>query len=206
MTAGAPGRGPIANRPARLQVRWPARGLGLAVLLAVAVAAGWLLHGSRTVTHTRTVQVPVAPATVYQDTQAGAVAAAEVTLSQADTACAPIPNCPPAAAYSLGFQGGGVWSLAYRMLSYGPKAATVDAWQLLVDSGTNGTGASGGSALVWGTTTMTVDWTGTRWEQRGVSTDSPFGGPTPPSNDTTGAASDAFASEMSAWTRFPGAP
>jgi hypothetical protein len=199
MTAGA--RGPVLDRPARLRVRWWARWLGLAALLAAAVAAGWLLHGS-----SRTIKVQAAPATVYQHTQAGAVAAAEVALTQADTACGPVPHCPPASAYSLGFDGGGQWSLGYRILSYTPSSATVDAWQVLVDSGTGGSGSPLASALSWGTTTMMIVWTGARWEQRGASTESPFGGPIPPPNDTTGNASYAFQSEISAWTRFPVSP
>jgi uncharacterized membrane protein YgcG len=204
MSAGA--RGPIANRPARVQVRWPARRLGLAVLLVVAVAAGWLLHGSRTVKRTVTVQVPTAPATVYQDTQAGAVAAAEVTLSQGATACLPSVHCPPAGDYPLGGESGDMWSLGYRIPSYTPRSATVTAWQVEVDSGTSGTGPSGGSSVSWGTTTLTVYWNGTRWEPRVAEQIAPFSGPTPPPNNTTGSASFAFQSAMSAWTRFPGAP
>ncbi len=203
MSAGA--RGPIANRPARVQVRWPARRLGLVVLLAVAVAAGWLLHGSRTVKRTVTVQVPTAPATVYQDTQAGAVAAAEVTLSQGATACLPGVRCPPADDYPLGGGGGDSWSLGYRILSYTPRSAVAEAWQVTIFAGTSGSGASGGSSVSWGTTKLTVYWNGSRWEPR-VAEQIALNGPTPPPNNTTGSASFAFQSEMSAWTRFPGAP
>ncbi len=204
MTARA--RGPVPNRPARAQVGWRTRGPGLAALIAVAVAAGWLLHGTRTVTRTRTVTVLAAPATVFQDTRAGAVAAAEVTLTQAATACVPNVHCPPADDYPLGGNSGDMWSLGYRFSSYTARSATLDVWQVEVDSGTSGSGPSGGSSLSWGTTTMTLYWNGSRWEPRVAELYSPFSGPTPPPNNTTGAASYAFASEMSAWTRFPGAP
>jgi hypothetical protein len=177
---------------------WPAA-LGALTALLVAGLIGWTIgnaggSGATTRTVTRTVTTAMTPPNVYQDTQAGAVAAAEANLVQAETSCVGGGRCQSPAAYSLGPDGGGLWSLAYRIKSYSPQHAVVEAWQLQVSAG-----GSAPSTLAWELADVPVSWTGSKWSQIGqvsqVAT-----GPTPPADQT------AFARAIAAFWRFPGAP
>ena len=72
----ATARGPIPNHPER-RITPPISGrtAGTIALALVAALIGWLAHRPGTKTVTRTIEAP--PATIYQHTQAGAVAAAQ---------------------------------------------------------------------------------------------------------------------------------
>jgi hypothetical protein len=196
----ATARGPIPNRPER-RITLPVSGrtAGTIALVLLAGLIGWLLHNPGTKTVARTVEQP--PATIYQHTQAGAVAAAQANLVQAETSCLPgYERCQSPAAYSLGPDGGGLWSLAYRIKSYTPATAVVEAWQVGMAAG-----GKGPSQLSWQLADVPVTWTGAKWREEGqVSTDP--SGPTPSPNQTSGPASDAFARAIASFWRFPGAP
>lgn len=193
--------GPIPNRPAR-GTAWLARGRTVATLILLVLAAliGWLVHSPGTKTVTRTIAPP--PATIYKHNQAGAVAAAEANLVQAETSCLKgYERCQSPSAYSLGPDGGGLWSLAYRVKSYSPTSAVIEAWQFGVDAG--GGGAS--SRLAWGLADVPVKWTGTEWRQEGQVSQT-ASGPTPPPDQTSGLRTQAFARTIASFWRFPGAP
>ena len=193
-------RGPIPNRPQR-GIALPVRGrtVGTIALALVSALIGWLAHSPGTKTVTHTIEQP--PATIYQHTQAGAVAAAEANLVHAETSCLQgFERCQSPAAYSLGPDGGGLWSLAYRIKAYTPATAVVEAWQVGVAAG-----GKGPSQLSWQLADVPLTWTGAKWREEGqVSTDP--SGPTPPPNQTSGPASDAFARAIASFWRFPGAP
>ena len=113
---------------------WPAA-LGALTALLVAGLIGWAIgnaggSGTTTRTVTHTVTTAMAPSSVYEHTPCGAVAAAEANLVQAETSCVGGGRCQSPAAYSLGPDGGGLWSLAYRIKSYTADHAVVEAWQL----------------------------------------------------------------------------
>lgn len=148
----------------------------------------------------RTVTTAITPPNVYQDTQAGAVAAAEANLVQAETSCVGGGPCQSPAAYSLGPDGGGLWSLAYRIKSYSTSRAVVEAWQLGIAAG-----GSGPSQLVWQLADVPVTWTGSRWRQFGQVSTNPSG-PAPPPNGSAAASSESFTRAIAAFWRFPGAP
>ena len=140
------------------------------------------------------------PSSVSEHTPAGAVAAAEANLVQAETSCVGSGPCQSPAAYSLGPDGGGLWSLAYRIKSYSPQHAVVEAWQLQVAAG-----GSAPSTLAWELADVPVAWTGSRWTQTGQ-VSQVASGPTPPPDQTAGAASRSFARMIAPFRRFPGAP
>jgi hypothetical protein len=109
-------------------------------------------------------------------------------------------RCQSPAAYSLGPDGGGLWSLAYRIKSYSSSAAVVEAWQLGIAAG-----GSGPSELAWQLADVPVAWTGGRWTQAGQVSTNPSG-PAPPPNQSTGVSLQSFARGISTFRRFPGAP
>ena len=196
----AAARGAIPDRPERrMTLPVSGRTAGTIALVLLAGLIGWLLHNPGTKTVTRMVQQP--PATIYQHTQAGAVTAAEANLVHAETSCLQgFERCQSPAAYSLGPDGGGLWSLAYRIKAYTPATAVVEAWQVGV-----AVGGKGPSQLSWQLADVPVTWMGAKWREEGqVSTDP--SGPTPPPNQTSGPASDAFARAIAGFRRFPGAP
>jgi hypothetical protein len=196
----ATARGPIPNRPPR-QIGLPTAGriARVAVLALAAGLIGWLAHSPGTTTVTRTVAQP--PAAIYQHTPAGAVAAAEASLVQAETSCLRgFERCQSPAAYSLGPDRGGLWSLAYRVKSFTPAVAVIEAWQLQIRAARVGL-----STLVWELADVPVSWTGTRWQQRGQVSQA-VSGPTPPPDQTGAAEAKAFAGEIAGFRRFAGAP
>ena len=141
--------------------------------MVLAALIGWLAHSAGTKTVTHTIEQP--PATIYQHTQAGAVAAAEANLVQAETSCLQgYERCQSPAAYSLGPDGGGLWSLAYRIKSYTPTAAVIEAWQVGVAAGGKGL-----SQLAWQLADVPVTWTGTKWRERGQVSTNPQRANTP---------------------------
>jgi len=162
---------------------WPAVLGGLTELL-VAGLIGWAIGGAggsgtttRTVTHT--VTTVTAPPSVYEHTRAGAVAAAEANLVQAERSCLPGERCQYPAAYSLGPDGGGLWPLAYRIKSYSPTYAVVEAWQLWI--------AAGGPSplrLSWGLADIPLGWNGTDWRPAAQVSQLAVG-PTPPPDGTS---------------------
>ena len=183
---------------------WPAAISALTALL-VAGLIGWAIgnageSGARTRTVTHTVTTAMVPSSVYEHTRAGAVAAAEANLVQAETSCVGGGPCQAPAAYSLGPDGGGLWSLAYRIKSYSTSGAVVETWQLGIAAG-----ESGPSQLAWQLADVPVTWTGSRWRQSGQVSTNPSG-PAPPPNGSTAASSEAFARTIAAFWRFPGAP
>ena len=183
---------------------WPAT-VGALIALLVAGLIGWAIGnagGSRTTTRTvtRTVTTATAPASVYEHTRAGALAAAEANLVQAETSCVGGGRCQSPAAYSLRPDGGGLWSLAYRIKSYTVDHAVVEAWQLGIAAG-----GTGPSELAWQLADVPVTWTGNRWRQVGQVSTNPSG-PAPPPNQSTDADSQSFARVIASFWRFPGAP
>ncbi|MGA2925033.1 MAG: hypothetical protein ABSG43_03405 [Solirubrobacteraceae bacterium] len=126
--------------------RWP---VILAWILALAAVAAFLvvLLGGNSTTVVRTVIVrTTAPSpTVYQDTQAGAVAAEE--------------------AYSASQETQGSWSLGYKVDSYTPMSATFDVWGMFVSN----------SGVSYGVETDTMAWNGRQWAQSGGTTTNPYG-------------------------------
>jgi hypothetical protein len=148
----------------------------------------------------RTVTVAAAAPTVYEHTTAGAVTAAEANLVQAETSCLGVERCQPPDAYSLAPDGGGLWSLAYRIKTYSPDHAVVEAWQLQIAAG-----GSAHSTLAWELADVPVSWTNGEWRESGQVTQA-ASGPTPPPDQTAGAASRSFAQTIAGFWRFPGAP
>jgi hypothetical protein len=196
----ATARGPVPNRPER-RLALPAGGrrAGMVALVLIATVIGWLAHSAGTRTVTRTVERP--PATIYQHTQAGAVAAAQANLVQAETSCLRgYERCQSPAAYSLGPDGGGLWSLAYRIKRYTPTRAVVEAWQLQIRAA-----RMGPSTLTWELADVPVTWTGTQWRQEGQ-VSQVASGPTPPPDQTSGARAEAFMGDIASFWRFAGAP
>jgi len=196
----ATARGPVPNRPER-RITLPLRGRTASTIVLVTLAAliGWLLHNPGTKTVTRRIEQP--PATVYQHTQAGAVAAAQANLVEAETSCLQgYERCQSPAAYSLAPDGGGLWSLAYRIKSYSPAAAVVEAWQLQIRAARRGS-----STLTWELADVPVTWTGMQWRQEGQVSQA-ASGPSPPPDQTSGARAAAFVGEIASFWRFPGAP
>jgi hypothetical protein len=148
---------------------------------------------------TRTIVQP--PAAIYQHTRAGAVAAAEASLVQAETSCLRgYERCQSPSSYSLGPDGGGLWSLAYRIKSYTSTAAFIEAWQLQIRAA-----QTGPSTLAWELADVPVTWTGTRWREQGQVSQA-ASGPTPPADQMSGAEAEAFAGEIAGLRRFAGAP
>lgn len=179
--------------------------LAALVALLSAGAIGWAIGrgggaGTTTRTVTHSVTTLATPPSVQQHTPHGAVAAAEANLVQAETSCVGGGRCQSPAAYSLGPDGGGLWSLAYRIKSYSPLHAVVEAWQLQISAG-----GSAPSTLAWELALVTVSWTGSRWTQIGQVSQVAVG-PTPPPDETAGAASRWFARTIATFARFPGAP
>ena len=196
----ATARGPIPNRPPR-RIALPTAGriARAAALALVAALIGWLAHSPATRTVTRTTVQP--PTTIYEHTPAGAVAAAEANLVHAETSCLRgFERCQSPAAYSLGPDGGGLWSLAYRIKSFTPTVAVIEAWQLQIRAA-----PLGPSTLAWGVADVPVTWTGTRWRQQGQVSQG-ASGPTPPADETSGSEATAFAGEIAGFRRFAGAP
>jgi hypothetical protein len=194
----ATARGPIPNRPER-RITPPVSGrtAGTIALVVLAALIGWLAHSPATKTVTR--EQP--PATIYQHTQAGAVAAAQANLVQAETSCLQgYERCQSPAAYSLGPDGGGLWSLAYRIKAYTPTAAVIEAWQLQIRAA-----RTGPSTLAWELADVPVMWTGTQWRQQGQVSQA-ASGPTPPPDQTSGARAETFVGEIASFWRFAGAP
>ena len=183
---------------------WPAA-VGALTALLVAGLIGWAIgnaggSGTTTRTVTHTVTTAMAPSSVYEHTRAGAVATAEANLVQAETSCVGGGPCQSPAAYSLGPDGGGLWSLAYRIKSYTVDHAVVEAWQLGIAAG-----GTGPSELAWQLADVPVTWTGHRWRQVGQVSTNPSG-PAPPPNQSTGPKSQSFARVIASFLRFPGAP
>lgn len=194
----ATARGPIPNRPER-RITPPVSGrtAGTIALVVLAALIGWLAHTPATKTVTR--EQP--PATIYQHTKAGALVAAQANLVQAETSCLRgYERCQSPAAYSLGPDGGGLWSLAYRIKRYTPTRAVVEAWQLQIRAA-----RMGPSTLTWELADVPVTWTGGQWRQEGQVSQA-ASGPTPPPDQTSGARAAAFVGEIASFWRFPGAP
>ncbi len=196
----ATARGPIPNRPERgVALLVSGRTAGTIALVVLAALVGWLAHTPATKTVTHTIEQP--PATIYQHTQAGAVAAAQTNLVQAETSCLQgYERCQSPAAYSLGPDGGGLWSLAYRIKAYTPTAAVIEAWQLQIRAA-----RMGPSTLAWELADVPVAWTGTKWRQQGQVSQA-SSGPTPPPDQTSGAGAEAFVGDIASFWRFAGAP
>jgi hypothetical protein len=193
-------RGPIPNRHER-RLALPAGGrrAGMVALALIAALIGWLAHSPGTKTVTHTIEQP--PATIYQHTQAGAVAAAEANLVHAETSCLQgFERCQSPSAYSLGPDGGGLWSLAYRIKAYTPTAAVIEAWQLQIRAA-----RIGASTLAWELADVPVTWTGTQWRHQGQVSQA-ASGPTPPPDQTREARAEAFVANITSFWRFPGAP
>ena len=134
--------------------------VGALTALLVAGLIGWAIgnaggSGTTTRTVTHTVTTAMAPSSVYEHTRAGAGATAEANLVQAETSCMGGGPCQSPAAYSLGPDGGGLWSLAYRIKSYTVDHAVVEAWQLGIAAG-----GTGPSELAWQLADVPVTWTG----------------------------------------------
>jgi hypothetical protein len=183
---------------------WPAA-LGALTALLAAGLIGWAIgnaggSGSTTRTVTRTVSAVAVPATVQVHTPAGAVAAAQANLAAAERSCLPGERCQSPAAYSLGPDGGGLWSLAYRIKGYSSTYAVVEAWQLGIAAG-----GPSPSRLSWGLADIPLGWNGSEWRPVGQVSQLAVG-PTPPPDGTSGPAAQSFARGISTFWRFPGAP
>jgi hypothetical protein len=187
---------PVPNRPPGLAVPRPPRRLGwLLALLAVLAAGvlGWVLHGSRTVTRTRLVAQP--PATIYQHTPAGAVAAVQGALAQIGSR----PPIRPARGTTPGpGQVNSTWHLLYRVISYSPAQAVIQTWSFSLAAG------YGYTAQDWSLNDTGVTWRDGRW----VSDRQPttVADATPPAMNTTGTRDQSFGALLSRFRRFPGAP
>lgn len=196
-----PYAGPYDHEPRRT---WPLAAGGLTALL-LAGLIGWALGnagGSDTTTRTvtRTVSSVAVPPTVHEHTPSGAVAAGEASLAAAERSCLPGERCQSPAAYSLGPDGGGLWSLAYRVKSYSPTYAVIEAWQLGIAAG-----GPSPSRLSWGLADIPLGWSGDGWRPAGQVSQLAVG-PTPPADGTSGPAGQSFVREISSFWRFPGAP
>jgi hypothetical protein len=199
MTAG----GPIPNRPERRITLPPGGRAARTVAIAlVAVLIGWLAHSPGTKTVTRTMQKP--PATIYQDTQAGAVAAVQAYFVQEEQ----LPSTAPFPRNRRGMVAGD-WELGWRMLSYTASKAVVEAW------GVEFQGGFGTSGQTWSFTDVPVTRQGGRWIAGGTPTSWSQGhrlvtinpnGATPPADNTQGGEDVAFGRLLWSLRRFPGAP
>jgi len=179
---------------------WPVAA-GWIIALLVAGLIGWAIGNSGgTGTVTRTVGTAATLPSVHEHAPSGAVAAAEASLVAAERSCLPGERCQSPAAYSLGPDGGGLWSLAYRIKSYSPTYAVLEAWQLGIAAG-----GPSPSRLSWGLADIPLGWNGTEWRPVGPVSQLAVG-PTPPPDGAPGPASGSFAWEISAFWRFPGAP
>lgn len=184
-----PARGPIPNRPARsVASRSGARAVGVLLIAVLAALIGWLVHtpGTRTVTRT----VKQQPATVHQDTPAGALAAVAAALNGAASG-------PPHSGHGeLNYSG----DLLYRIKQYSPSSAVIETWHFAIAAGN-----PLGVISDWSLTDVRARWDGTQWRANGrlqtVVADA-----TPPANGTTGQASRSFGALLSDFRRFPGAP
>lgn len=187
---------PVPNRRPGLAVPRPPRRLGWILALLAVLAAGvlgWVLHGSRTVTRTRLIPQP--PASVYQHTPAGAVAAVQAVLAQ-------IGGRPPVRPARGTTPGPGQvntnWNLLYRVKRYTPAQAVIQTWAFSLAVG------YGYTLQDWSFTDTSVKWRGGRWILDGQPTIVAEGAP-PPMN-TTGARDQLFGALLSRFRRFPGAP
>jgi hypothetical protein len=183
---------------------WPAA-LGALTALLVAGVIGWAIgnaggSGTTTRTVTRTVSAVSVPPTVHEHAPAGAVAAAQASLAAAERSCLPGERCQSPAAYSLGPDGGGLWSLAYRIKRYGPTYVVVEAWQLGIAAG-----GPSPSRLSWALADIPLGWNGSEWRPVGQVSQLTVG-PTPPPDGTPGPASQSFAHGIATFWRFPDAP
>lgn len=196
-------RGPIPNRRER-RVALPVSGR-VAVTIALALGAaliGWLAHSPGTDTVTHTIEQP--PATIHQDTPAGAVAAVQTFFAQTARQQAP----PPAPRNGLGKLTEN-WQLGWRMDSYTPSKAMVETWGVVFEGGFGDSGQS------WLFNDVPVTWHGHRWVAGGPPTSWSGGrrlvtvasaGATPPADSTRGQADAAFGRLLWSLRRFPGAP
>jgi hypothetical protein len=195
--------GPIPNRPERrIAVPTGGRAARTVALALIAALIGWLVHTNGTETVTRTVQKP--PATIYQDTRAGAIAAVQTYFSQAERQ----QPAPPAPRNRPG-ETGGEWQLGWRMQSYTSSEATVQTWGVAFEGG------YGTSGQTWAFNDVPVTWQGGRWvagepptswsDGRRLVTIDPHGA-MPPTDNTQGAEDAAFGRLLWSLRRFPGAP
>jgi hypothetical protein len=191
----ATARGCIPNRPPR-RIALPTAGriAGVAVLALVAALIGWLAHSPGMKTMTRTVEQP--PATIYQHTPGGAVAAVQTSLAR-------IGSRPPIRPARGTTPGPGrintTWNLLYRVLSYNPAQAVIQTWSFSLAVG------YGDTAQDWSLNDTGVTWRAGRW----IADRQPTGvaeNVTPPAMDTTGARDHSFGTLLSGFRRFPGAP
>jgi hypothetical protein len=182
-------RGPIPNRPQR-RLALLAAGRRAATMAALLLAGliGWSLHSPGTKTVIRTIQRP--PATIYQDTPAGAVAAAARALNQAASG-------PPQSGHGeLNYSG----DLLYRVKQYSPSSAVIETWHFAIAAGN-----PLGVISDWSLSDVQAQWTGSEWRADGRM-QTQVADATPPPNGTTGERSRAFGALLSDFRRFPGAP
>ena len=178
--------------------------MALIALLAAGVI-GWSIgqsgRSSRKVTSTVTVAQP--PPTIYQHTPQGAVAAAQVYLSNA--ALLMCPGCKPAEWSPSGVVSQ-VWQLAYRVESYTSGDAIVRTWGLTLDEGGTTVGSPPTPAVEWNFADTSVRWTGSQWQGTGQTVGVNSAQAVPPVGGGGSAAGRAFAGSLSGFARFPGAP
>lgn len=187
-------RGPIPNRPTRaIPVRPGGRAAATLILLVLAALIGWLVHSPGTKTVART--IALSPATIYQHTPAGAVAAAQSYL--AALAAAPTPAGSPFPPNGPG-RTAGDWSLGWRMKAYSSAAATVETWGVEFQAGFGTTG------VTWALRDVEVRWSGREWQQTGNVLIAPCC--SPPPDGAAGAPDRTFGELLSSLRRFPGAP
>lgn len=185
------GRGPIPNRPAHSGVsRRGGLAAGALVIAVVAGLIGWLAHthtpGTRTVTRT----VQQSPASIHQDTRAGALAAVASALNGAASG-------PPHSGHGeLNYSG----DLLYRIKQYSSNAALIETWHFAIAAGNRL-----GVISDWSLTDVRAKWDGTEWRANGRM-QTAVADATPPANGTTGQASRSFGALLSDFRRFPGAP
>lgn len=198
-----PARGPIPNRPER-RLTPPARTRTAVTVALVLIAAviGWLIRGPSTKTVTRTVQQP--PATINQDTPAGAVAAVQVFFAKTER-----QQSPPPAPVNRPGKLASEWQLGWRMKSFTTSKAVVETWGVALQGG------FGKSGQTWLFNDVPVFWQGGRWVAGSPPTSWSAGrrlttvisrGATPPADNTPGPADTAFGQLLWSLKRFPGAP
>jgi hypothetical protein len=196
-------RGPIPNRPER-RIALPVSGrtAGTIALVLLAGLIGWLLHNPGTKTVTRMVERP--PATVDQDTLAGAVAAVQAFFAQTER-----EQSPPPAPVNRPGRTGGEWQLGWRMKSYTPSKAIVETWGVAFQGG------FGTSGQTWLWNDVPVTWQRGQWVAGAAPTSWSHGrrlvtvfstGATPPADNTHGWQDAAFGRMLWSLRRFPGAP
>jgi hypothetical protein len=199
----ATARGPIPNRPNRRTALSPGgRRAGAIVMALIAALIGWLAHSPGTKTVTRTVEQP--PATIYEDTPAGAVAAVQVFYAQTAQQQSP----PPAPVNGPGKLTEG-WQLGWRMNSYTAAKAMVETWGVVLEGG------FGTSGQTWVFNDVPVTWQGGRWLAGAPPTSWSHGrrlvtgfstGATPPADNTHGYRDVTFGRLLWSLRRFPDAP